>query len=222
MPRSGAWSGTAPPAPSAPWDWDCSWNAPAAAPLLSGAIHLCRILGNAVERGHVLESLHRLRGGEVVVVDADGEEVLRTEGLQRLLKSHFPPAELGSGLLPGILAERLAWLTAARPPRTSWVGFLSTLKVTFARLPLEGHWALLLEDTLPAEWRKVLTPREAEVVACVLHGWDNQLIADHLGCALETARTHLYRAFRKLRVPTRAKLMALAMEGQAEFLEPPP
>lgn len=60
---------------------------------------------------------------------------------------------------------------------------------------------------MPSEWQQRLTPREAEIVNCLLRGWDNQLVAEHLGVALGTVKKHLQNIFGKLGVDGRAALI---------------
>jgi DNA-binding NarL/FixJ family response regulator len=57
-----------------------------------------------------------------------------------------------------------------------------------------------------------LTAREREVMALVAAGLSNDQIAEHLMVATATARTHVSRALRKLRVRDRAQLVTLAYE----------
>jgi DNA-binding NarL/FixJ family response regulator len=57
-----------------------------------------------------------------------------------------------------------------------------------------------------------LTAREREVMALVAAGLSNDQIAEHLVVARATARTHVSRALRKLRVRDRAQLVTLAYE----------
>jgi DNA-binding NarL/FixJ family response regulator len=53
----------------------------------------------------------------------------------------------------------------------------------------------------------MLTQREVQVAECVLRGWDNQLIKEHLKCSLGTVKKHLQRVFDKLGVDSRAALI---------------
>jgi DNA-binding NarL/FixJ family response regulator len=57
-----------------------------------------------------------------------------------------------------------------------------------------------------------LTAREREVMALVAAGLSNDQIAGHLVVSRTTARTHVSRALRKLRVGDRAQLATLAYE----------
>jgi DNA-binding NarL/FixJ family response regulator len=63
---------------------------------------------------------------------------------------------------------------------------------------------------MPASWSARLTKREQEVVACVLKGWDNQLIAEELGCSLATVKKHVNHVFEKLGLHSRAALLTRA------------
>ena len=66
------------------------------------------------------------------------------------------------------------------------------------------------EVPLPPAWRSLLTPRERDVGAAVLRGWDNRIIASELGCAVATVKRHLQNIFDKLGVSSRALFMARA------------
>lgn len=52
--------------------------------------------------------------------------------------------------------------------------------------------------------------KEVDVPLRVLLGWDNQLIADELGCSLATVKKHLQHIFDKLGIPSRTALYLLA------------
>lgn len=67
----------------------------------------------------------------------------------------------------------------------------------------------------PPAWRERLTPREYEVVDRVVRGWDNRLVAEEIGCAEWTVRTHLKSVYPKLGVETRAQLIVRAIRDVA-------
>ncbi|OJT21976.1 hypothetical protein BO221_24855 [Archangium sp. Cb G35] len=67
---------------------------------------------------------------------------------------------------------------------------------------------------MPPEWQQLLTPREAEIVNCLLRGWDNQLVAEHLGLALATVKKHLQNIFGKLGVDGRVALILQAARNR--------
>ncbi|WP_051967031.1 helix-turn-helix domain-containing protein [Kitasatospora mediocidica] len=62
---------------------------------------------------------------------------------------------------------------------------------------------------------RLLSPREAQALARLVAGDDTRAIAEALGVAPSTARTHLHRAMRKLGVRTRAEAAALAAPALA-------
>ncbi|HSF30703.1 MAG TPA: response regulator transcription factor [Candidatus Tectomicrobia bacterium] len=59
---------------------------------------------------------------------------------------------------------------------------------------------------------KVLTPREREMVGCVVGGLNNREIADKLGISEGTVKTHLHHIFKKLQVSSRLALLQYAYE----------
>jgi len=50
-----------------------------------------------------------------------------------------------------------------------------------------------------------LTPREAEVIALISQGLSNQQIADRAFLGINTIKTHIRNAYRKINVSTRAQ-----------------
>ncbi len=191
-------------------------------PLLTSTVRNCRLMEEVKEQDRILEQLFR-RQGEGVVIALPSAERLRTPGVSALLESWFTPEERGPrGELPAVLLERLGLLVAGRKlmgfePGTLWMreGLERSLRVTFVPLPDHGSgrlWALLFQEvanwvTVPPGWRDLLTQREAQVAECVLRGWDNQLIKEHLKCSLGTVKKHLQRVFDKLGVDSRAALI---------------
>jgi len=186
-------------------------------PVLASTVRNCRMLGESVQRGRVLESLFHHQGGESVVLAPPGAELMRTAGATALLERWFTPLERGRDGVPEVLRERLAKLVVEGEVGGAWErsGPEGRLLASFVPLPpMQGRrpWALVLKEVsdavvLPAPWRERLTEREAQVAMCVLRGWDNQLVADELGCTLATVKKHLQRVFDKLGVPSRAALL---------------
>jgi len=186
-------------------------------PHLVQAVRNSQLLGEAAGRGHLLERLFEVRGAEVVVWDATGREVLRSEGATGLLERWFPRTEPWRNGLPGVLGDRLAEKLRSGPgegeDRWERTGPDVVLRATFVRV--DRQCAAVLEEVSlrrrpPRSWAEKLTARELEVVSRVLEGWDNQLIADDLRCALTTVKKHLQHIFDKLGVSSRAALTALA------------
>jgi DNA-binding CsgD family transcriptional regulator len=195
------------------------------APVLTGKVRNCRMLQEVAGRGQCLEELFHHQGSESIVLAPPSTEVMRTAHATALLEKWFAPLERASHGLPAVLVEHLKRLVGA--DGTQVVGVPDTwermrleerLKVTFVPLPEHAGrklWALVLQEVshgmnMPSAWREVLTPQQVEVVARVLLGWDNQLIADDLGCKLSTVKKHLQRIFDKLGVSSRAALISLA------------
>jgi DNA-binding NarL/FixJ family response regulator len=175
------------------------------------------------EQSKVLEHLFRREGVESIVLALPAAERMRTPGATALLETWFTPEELGPRGLPSVLLERLELLASGRKlagaEQNTWSREREkvdrSLRVTFVPLPDQGSgrlWGLLLQEvanwmTVPAHWRNLLTQREVQVAECVLRGWDNQLIKEHLTCSLGTVKKHLQRVFDKLGVDSRAALI---------------
>ena len=207
------------------------------APMVRNTVRNCRLLGQATRKGMVLDAIFHLRGGECVVVSPPALEVMRTEHATALLERWFSPLERGGSGLPPALLEPLGRLyrtpaLKAPPAPEDWCrkGPEKNLRVSYVPLPPDGVgrrlWALMLREEphaslLPQAWRARLTQREAEVAEGVLRGWDNQLIADHLGCALNTVKKHVQHVFDKVGVGSRATLLHLASHPTLTLVDPP-
>ncbi|MDB4981780.1 MAG: Transcriptional regulator, LuxR family protein [Myxococcales bacterium] len=195
-----------------------------ATPALANAVRNCRLFGAAASWEAATRALLEDRGAAAVLVKAPGVETGRTARAATLIERWFAPHERRPGHLPPPLAEALARATATdaiSPTRATWSkpGQDATLVVSF--LPLspgvtgEATWVLLLQETsatipVPPAWRARLTPREQEVCAAILRGWDNCVVAAELGCAEDTVKRHLLNVFDKLGVSSRAALIARA------------
>jgi DNA-binding NarL/FixJ family response regulator len=70
---------------------------------------------------------------------------------------------------------------------------------------------MILPETLQAQVPGLspLTSREMEMLTLVLQGASNREIADKSGISERTVKTHLYRVYRKLKVKSRTKAIAL-------------
>jgi DNA-binding CsgD family transcriptional regulator len=194
-------------------------------PALANAVRNCHLFGGAAGFGAALEVLLAGRGASVVLVTPPSTEVARTAGATRILERWFAPHELRAGRLPAPIAAALAPafgapLSPDAPPPWTREGEGATLHVTM--VPLPGHlgqptWMLLLEErphapSMPPSFRVALSPREQEVAAAVLRGWDNRLIAAELQLSEATVKKHLSNIFDKLGLPSRAALIARAAE----------
>ncbi|HEX5754530.1 MAG TPA: LuxR C-terminal-related transcriptional regulator [Archangium sp.] len=198
--------------------------------LLTQTVRNCRMYGEVAARGQVLDAFFQHRGARCIVRAEPFLEELRTPPTTALLEKWFRPSErVGPSALPTVLVERLAMLTARGGAGGTGLDVWERageerglagedLRVTFTRLPIRGgqqFWALEFQELpraipVPEAWRRLLTEREVEVVSHVLQGWDNQLIADHLGLALATVKKHLQNIFDKLGVEGRPALICRA------------
>jgi ATP/maltotriose-dependent transcriptional regulator MalT len=183
-------------------------------------------LGELAARNNLLDALAHTRGTEAVVLTPSGAEVMRSRHATGVLESWFAPNDRGAHGLPRVWLERVEHLVNQRGPemldQDSWEHHQPdrSLRVTLVPLPEEDGrrlWGLVLKEVphvklVPESWKALLTPREVEVVEGVLQGWDNQTVAEHLGCSVDTVKTHMKRIFLKLRVPSRTKLIAAAQE----------
>lgn len=82
----------------------------------------------------------------------------------------------------------------------------------------------MIPRMVEAEITRPLTPREWEVAALVARGLVDKEIADQLGIAHHTVRTHLKRMYDKLNVRTRAQMVAacaLHLSPPARVAAPP-
>jgi DNA-binding NarL/FixJ family response regulator len=65
--------------------------------------------------------------------------------------------------------------------------------------------------------RPPLTPREKQVLALVVMGFSNQEIADQLVLSQSTVKSHLFSAYRRLGVRTRAEATVLITDPERGF-----
>lgn len=77
-----------------------------------------------------------------------------------------------------------------------------------------------LSSTKPRSGRDRLSPREREVLAHVLEGHSNKMIARHLGMAEATVKVHLKSVLRKIRVENRTQAAIWALSNPSELAQP--
>jgi DNA-binding CsgD family transcriptional regulator len=197
-------------------------------PAIVNAVRNCHVFGAAADWSAALEALLSDRGGSMVLVAPPATEVARTAGAAQLIETWFSPSERRAGSLPTPLAAVLAKAASpelgqgasSAPVRWTKSRAEATLEVSF--VPLVGYmgkakWMLLLNErlhalALPPAWLALLTPREQEVSAAVLRGWNNSLIAGELGCTTTTVKKHMMNIFNKLGLQSRTALVARAAE----------
>jgi DNA-binding CsgD family transcriptional regulator len=199
-------------------------------PAIAHAVRNCTRFGAAAGWEAALAALLERREAAVILVAPPAHEVARSARAAVLVERWFCAHERRPGGLPAPLAAALEQAAesappSAPPPPWSKHGPEASLEVSFLPLPAgeagRARWMLLLEErarsaALPAAWRALLTPREHEVCAAVVRGWDNRLIASELGCAEATVKRHLQSIFDKLGVPSRTALAARAFERQRQ------
>jgi DNA-binding CsgD family transcriptional regulator len=193
-------------------------------PTIVNAVRNCHLYSAAADRGAALEAHMLDQGASMVLVAPPGVEVDRTAGATRLIERWFTPSEWRAGRLPDPIVAALAEVARsepgpAAPARLTIRRAGATLEIAIAPLPGalgKARWRLSLQERshLPAAWRERLTPREQEVSAAALCGWDNRLIGEALGCAETTVKKHMGHIFDKLGLPSRAALVARAAEEQ--------
>lgn len=110
---------------------------------------------------------------------------------------------------PALFRER----TLAHPTEPGWRALIS---MTALRFPHFGKPSFVIRFETPSDRAKNplatlvrLTAREQKLVKLVSDGQSNQEIAEALGRSLNTVKSELHAVFRKLGIPSRARLMAL-------------
>jgi FixJ family two-component response regulator len=90
------------------------------------------------------------------------------------------------------------------------------LQLVEAALKLDAAARARLTRRLGAVARlDTLTPRERDVLDCVIAGKLNKRIAEELGISIKTVEAHRARLMQKLRVDSVAELVQLALESRA-------
>ncbi len=65
----------------------------------------------------------------------------------------------------------------------------------------------------------LLSKREHEVVQCLVQGFTNREIADHMGLSQHTIKNHLFRVFDKLGVSSRVELLFMTLSQSSNLEE---
>jgi DNA-binding CsgD family transcriptional regulator len=197
-----------------------------AMPALANAVRNCQLFGAASSWEAALGALLDDRRAAALLVEAPATELARTPRAAALIERWFAPHERRAGGLPAPLAALVARASApGAGTAATWSRRGDEASLTVSLLPLPGggperaRWLLLLEQrlhavALPPDWGARLTPAERQVCAAVLRGWDNRLVAGHLGCAEATVKKHLQSVFDKLGIPSRAALIARAADAR--------
>lgn len=189
-------------------------------PALAHAVRNCQLFEGAERRARILEHVATNRDGAVIVFDTEARELFRTQRAARLLERWFAGSSRAAVALPEPLSSAVkSWLTRvdSAPSTFSRPGSARVLSVAPEWVADAGRVLLLLvleerprPPWPPAAWARV-TPRQRAVVAAVVQGWDNELIASELGCSVATVKRHLTHIYDTLGVGTRSQLMAAAL-----------
>jgi DNA-binding CsgD family transcriptional regulator len=198
-------------------------------PAISNAVRNCHLFGAAMGWSAALETLLHAHGAATIIASANGTEIARSDGAAGLLEKWFAPHERRADRLPQVLSALLGRVeseTSADGPPVVWRRRSADTTLEVSILPLAGYgrlsrWVLELRELshslcVPAKWALLLTGREQQVVASVLRGWDNRLVAAELGCTEATVKKHLQRVFDKLGVESRTALLVRAAEQTPE------
>lgn len=163
-------------------------------------------------------------GPDIVILNP---EVLKQRTLSRFI--HSLQAKSPSSRVVTVLREAPSDENAISDIKAGIRGYLKSsdpppIKAKAIRAVHEGEiWAerrilekaisqpMLLPETLQAHVPGLppLTNREMEMLTMVLQGATNKEIADSSRISERTVKTHLYRVYRKLRVKSRTKAIAL-------------
>lgn len=113
------------------------------------------------------------------------------------------------GQVTGLLG--VAGHAEQRPPGEADQRLLEVLSALLA-VPIAGPHTAVGADALAAGDLGRLTPREREILSLLPRGFSNARIADSLGIAPGTVKTHVERILNKLQLDDRAQAAARAVE----------
>jgi DNA-binding NarL/FixJ family response regulator len=158
---------------------------------------------------------------DVVLYDTYGREGIATEALSTLVNTPGVGRVALYTFSPGPelvdLARRVG-VAAVLPktlPATELVSALEAIAHgSEPRIAPRGRATTSEQRTWPGHARG-LTERESEVVVLLAQGLRNQEIADALFVSIDTVKTHLRSAFRKLGVSNRAQATATVIQDPA-------
>lgn len=164
------------------------------------ALALAREAPSAEDAALALQLLAAAEAQRVTDGDsATREDAALTERTADALEARLDPARAAAAREAGAALEARAALELARTALAE----RETRRAAPESLPLR------LPDELSGPYGR-LTPRETEVVGCVLRGLTNEAIAGELHIAVRTVETHLTKVMTKLDVQNRAQVAAWA------------
>jgi DNA-binding CsgD family transcriptional regulator len=193
------------------------------APALANAIRNCDRFAHYEDWHAALEAWLQQRGRAFLIVSASGVELARSSRATLLIERWFLPHERRGTAWRELLATLLESATTGSRVRSTWRARSdgTALAASCYALPQalgRRAFGILLDERskIPSAWQLLLTPKENEVLAGAVDGWDNRLIGEVLCCAEGTVKKHMRRIFDKLGVDSRAALAARAADALRE------
>ncbi len=175
-----------------------------------------------------IEQLTAHLPGKSIIVLSDHDEAVAVAALRRGARGYIPTTldlpvaraafELvivGGRFIPATMLINGAARETSEEPL--WVGPGERSTPPAAEPAPFGR--LTLPDKLMGEVGRILTSREAEVVACVQQGKSNKVIAYELGMCESTVKVHVRNLMTKLKAVNRTQLAVLA--PRAALRRPP-
>lgn len=182
----------------------------------------CEVVGTATDGRLLLQMAEQVRP-DLVITDIsmpglDG--ITATRRLQEtvpnarviILSFHSEPSWVRAAFEAGACG----YLTKSSAPEKIEIAVHEVLQDRFYVSPQVARAAILPApvnmESVPPEAGEVLTPREADIVRLVGAGLGNKEIANRLGVAVTTVRTHLSSVYDKLRPASRVELALYASQ----------
>ena len=198
-------------------------------------LQLAQIRGDTL--GHTLDGL----SVGILILDARGRIVEASDAARKVMMKDAGVRSDPDGrirLLGSAHAKLYRWIEAGIPPRSNAEGLLqvprenaSALSITVAPLPqtvdvwLTGspRWLLLVVDperqirasTHLIEKDLSLTPREAQIAALLVAGYDLRTVAARSNINVSTVRSHLKSIFAKTGLRSQVELVQRIRNGPA-------
>lgn len=198
-------------------------------------LQLAQVRGDTL--GHTLDGL----SVGILILDARGRIVEASDAARTIMTNDTGLRSDPDGrirLRGAAHAKLYGWIDAGIPPRSNVEGLLqiprenaSALTVTVAPLPLtvdvwlasSPRWLLLVVDperqirasTLLIEKDLSLTPREAQIAALLVAGYDLRAVATRSNINLSTVRSHLKSIFAKTGLRSQVELVQRIRNGPA-------
>lgn len=150
------------------------------------------------------------RGVDVVLYDTYGLHDTEGADLVHLLAhTHAKVLVYSRDMRPDLRARALA------KGATTWVSMsirskelIEAVELTAAGLPLPEY-----EPEHDLGHRAGLSPREVEVIALITQGLSNQEICERLVLTINTLKSHVRAAYKKIGVATRSQAVAWALQN---------